>query len=169
MGSSGPKKRYQKAGHLDFHKIFTYKDGELLWAEKVSDKVVVGKPAGWLKGNGYKHVSVKNIQLPVHHIVWKMFNGEFVDEGLEIDHINGIRADNRIENLRAVTRTNNSMNKGGYGRTTPYRGVYKLPSGKFCVRFKREYLGSYETVEEAAKVWNKRALEYSPCAKLNEA
>lgn len=168
MGLSGQKKRYQKAGQIDFNKMFSYKEGNLYWAEKVSDKVVIGNLSGWLKWNGYRLVSVNKVVIPVHHIIWHMFNGSFIDEGFELDHINGNRSDNRIENLRVVTRSDNLMNKSGYGKTSPYRGVYKLPSGKFCVRFRKDYLGSYDTEEEAAELWNKHALEFSSYTKLNE-
>jgi hypothetical protein len=164
---SGQKKRYQKAGQIDFNKVFSYREGNLYWAKKASDKVVVGNLAGWVKGNGYRLVSVNKIILPVHHVVWHMFNGSFIDENLDLDHINGDRLDNHIENLRAVTRSDNLMNKSGYGKTSPYRGVYKLPSGKFCVKFRRDYLGSYDTEEEAAEVWNKHALKFSSYTRLN--
>jgi hypothetical protein len=43
-----------------------------------------------------------------HRIVWKMFNG---DEPDFIDHINGVRSDNRIENLRPATKTINKLNE----------------------------------------------------------
>lgn len=168
MDSFGQKKRYQKVGQVNFNEIFAYEGGNLYWAKKISDKIVIGNLAGWVKWNGYRLVSVKGVTLPVHHVVWHMFNGSFIEQGLDIDHINGDRSDNRVENLRAVSRSDNLMNKSSYGKTSPYRGVYKHKSGRFYVRFRKEYLGIYDTPEEAAMVWNKRALEFSPYAKLNE-
>ena len=56
--------------------------------------------------NGY--VIVAHTRL-VHRIVWETFNGE-IPEGMEIDHINTIRDDNRLENLRLVTHKENCNN-----------------------------------------------------------
>ena len=62
--------------------------------------------------------------LRVHRLVWEAFNGE-ITEGLEIDHINAIRTDNKLENLRLVTHKDNLNN--------PLSVVNKIKSltGKF--------------------------------------
>lgn len=49
------------------------------------------------------------IHLLVHRLVWETFNGE-IPQGYEIDHINGVRDDNRLENLRCVTHAENINN-----------------------------------------------------------
>ena len=67
-----------------------------------------GKEAFTVKnGNGYLCGYVHYEKLYAHRVAWKMVHGEEPDQ---IDHINGIRSDNRIENLRAVTQTGNSLN-----------------------------------------------------------
>lgn len=61
-------------------------------------------------GHCYKLISyqgTKNIR--VHNLVWEAFNGG-VPEGFEVDHINTIRDDNRLENLRLVTKKENNNN-----------------------------------------------------------
>lgn len=161
-------KRYQKLGLIDLHEYFHYEDGKLFWKKPTSRRVNVGREAGTLRDNGYKVAHLDKSCFPVHHIVWVMMKGELIDIGYELDHINGDRSDNRIENLRKLTRSDNLMNKKGYGKTSPYRGVYIHTSGKYYVRFRRDYLGMYESPEEAALVWNKAALAFSPYAKLNE-
>ena len=63
--------------------------------------------------NGYEIVSLYRDgvqkQFTVHRLVWNAFNGAIPD-GKEIDHINTVRDDNRLENLRIVTPRENSNN-----------------------------------------------------------
>ena len=68
-----------------------------------------GNVIGTKKLNGYITVTLNGKQLLAHRIVWKAFNGE-IPEGMEIDHINTIRDDNRLENLRLVSSSENKRN-----------------------------------------------------------
>lgn len=73
---------------------------------------------------GYNFGTLNGINgIKAHRLIWKLHHG--VDPShLEIDHINGIRTDNRIENLRLVTRKGNSANLGIYARSkTNVHGV----------------------------------------------
>ena len=63
--------------------------------------------------NGYKLCNKRR----VHREVWEQANGPIPD-GYEIDHINGQRADNRLENLRLVTRQENMRNAKIYNTNT---------------------------------------------------
>jgi hypothetical protein len=69
-----------------------------------------GKPAGYYTDGGWLRVKVNNKHYRVARIVWKMHYKEEPPEGLDIDHINRIRTDNRIKNLRIVTRKINNEN-----------------------------------------------------------
>jgi len=79
---------------------------------------------------------------------------------LETDHINGNKLDNRAENLRSATGSENCHNRY---QARPYRGVSKHKTGKFqasvTVNRKSEYLGLYETRDEAAEVARLRRQE----------
>lgn len=66
---------------------------------------------------GYRKVYVDKKRRSAHRVLYSLFVGEIV-EGLEIDHINGIRDDNRVENLEAVTHKENI-------RRAAERGSYK--------------------------------------------
>jgi hypothetical protein len=69
-----------------------------------------GKEVGWnVKTNGYDYVRVENKSVLKHRFVWEAFNGEIPD-GMEIDHINTVRNDNRLENLRVVSSKENKKN-----------------------------------------------------------
>jgi hypothetical protein len=76
--------------------------------------------------------------------------------GLEVDHVNGNKRDNKKSNLRLATKAENQRNKGKYkSNTTGFKGVsFDKSSGKFEARFKvngRQYFaGRYATAEEAS-------------------
>ena len=59
--------------------------------------------------NGYEYVSIDGKSKIAHRLIWQVFNGE-IPEGMEIDHINTDRLDNRLDNLRLVTPSENKRN-----------------------------------------------------------
>lgn len=64
----------------------------------------------------------------VHRLVYETFFGE-IPEGMVIDHINGIRDDNRIENLRCITQSENAMNAQSNGHKCQHKvGQYEINS-----------------------------------------
>ena len=92
--------------------LFTYKDGVLYWScNRANNKIEAGSVAGSKHHRGYWTIRVNGICCTWRHrIIWEMFNGPIPD-GMEIDHINHIPGDDRIENLRMVTRQENNRNK----------------------------------------------------------
>lgn len=81
--------------------------GVLKWT-LAGPRKVRGKLAGCVNGNGYMLIQINNRKYCVHRIVWLIVHGKW-PKG-EIDHINGNRADNRLVNLREVTRQENCQN-----------------------------------------------------------
>ncbi len=77
-----------------------------------------------------------------------------------IDHINGNRADDRLANLRECTQAQNNKNRRGscVGRSG-YRGVRRLPSGKFQARISGggEAVGTFDTAAEASEAYEAEA------------
>lgn len=61
--------------------------------------------------SGYSFVTYENKRFPVHNIVWVIFNGE-ISDGMIVDHVDCIRNNNSISNLRLATISQNNMNKG---------------------------------------------------------
>lgn len=166
--SCGQKRRYPKAGWIDFNYYLTYDDGKLFWKNPPTNRTKEGQEAGWVSGNGYRLISLKNNILPAHHIIWFMFYGCFTHEGLELDHIDMNKLNNRIENLRVATRSQNARNKLPRGKTSKYKGVDKLPSGNYRASLNNKHLGVYSTEEEAAVVWNTYAKKCCSYTRLND-
>lgn len=72
--------------------------------------VAKGSVAGTLnKRSGYAFVTLDGRIYPAHRVIWELFNGCLTPEQV-IDHVNGIRSDNRIENLRALEHCDNRKN-----------------------------------------------------------
>lgn len=61
--------------------------------------------------NGYRYISIWKRSFPVHRVIWCKLTGEWPHPNLVIDHINGIKYDNRIVNLRLVTKSENGKNR----------------------------------------------------------
>lgn len=98
---------------MNWHDILDYVDGVLYWKVKPSQKVYIGDEAGSISDDGYIKVMYRKRSYGAHCIVWEMHHGKIPD-GMEVDHINHIRTDNRIENLRLVSRSENMKNKSRY-------------------------------------------------------
>ena len=91
----------------------------------------------------------------MHRVVMLMCYG-FCGEGLEVDHINHVRNDNRLVNLRFVTRRENQRNQSLSSKSsTGVTGVYfskarKKYVAQIMVDGEKIFLGRFETLEEAA-------------------
>lgn len=97
---------------MDINKIqelFFYKDGNLYWKISPSRSMPAGKKAGTLMQDGYIAIRYKQKGYKAHRLIWLYHNGGFEKE--TIDHINGNRSDNRIENLRQATQKENAQHK----------------------------------------------------------
>ena len=112
---------------------------------------------------GYSVVAWYGKSLLVHRVVWKMVHGEWPNY---IDHINGVRNDNRLCNLRNVTMRTNARNVRKTDNTaTGVMGVYTNPTGKpyrarISVDGKMLNLGSFDTLESAAAARKRADAKY---------
>lgn len=114
----------------------------------------VGVEAGSINGWGYRQMRVDGRDYRAHHIIWLMVKGYLPSE---LDHINGDRTDNRIENLREVDRQENLRNqKLRKSNSSGVMGVgWDKTHGKWTARIrhdgKNRTLGSFKTYEEAVE------------------
>ena len=95
---------------------------------------------------GYKrlsrHFKHHSVHVFVHRLVWETFMGQ-IPSNLQIDHINRARDDNRLENLRLVTISENQQNKTGYFYTAfgqKFKEHYGFTHKENKALHKKEYL-----------------------------
>ena len=82
----------------------------------------VGKVAGRHNVYGYIVIRVNKVLYPAHRLAWLIQTGDWPPD--QIDHVNGIRDDNRFEIFRLATGSQNMINeKASLPNTTGYRGV----------------------------------------------
>ena len=124
-----------------------------------------GDKAGHLKkSDGYVYIRFLGKVTTAHRIIWIMHNGE--NPNCDIDHINCIRHDNRIENLRLANRSMNLHNSSARSRNTSgHKGIGYVKNGKrkwkamVMIDYKQHYIGVFNTIEEAINARNKYCLE----------
>ncbi|WP_303678303.1 HNH endonuclease [Ralstonia mannitolilytica] len=126
--------------------------------------IVQGKPIG----AGYLSVNVCGKRYYMHRLAWFYMHGKWPEH--EIDHINGIRTDNRMSNLRDVSRADNmqNMRKPKAYSATGMLGV-ALFRGKFKaeirVNGKKRHLGVFDTAEDAHAAYMAAKRQHHPaCA-----
>jgi len=83
--------------------------GGLVWLIN-STRVRAGSPAGTIASNGYVVIKIKGALYKGHRLAWYLGHGEWPDRDLEIDHINRVKGDNRLFNLRLVSKSVNLRN-----------------------------------------------------------
>lgn len=133
--------------------------GILTQKTRTSQRVKVGEDVGCLTRNGYLKIFCQGRNYRVHRLAWLYVYGDYPDE--DIDHINGIRTDNRLCNLRLATRSQNNCNsKLRADNKTSYRNVHFFKrTGTYQVQVrlngKRVNGGYFATAEEASVVATK--------------
>lgn len=121
--------------------------------------------AGSRSGDGYTQFNFKGKIYKAHRIAMLLAYGFYGDQ-LDVDHINHIRDDNRLVNLRFVTKADNQRNLSISSRnTSSVTGVYyHKGTRKYMARIKVDgvniYLGIFATLEEATEVRRAAEIKY---------
>ena len=108
---------------------------------------------GWLDARGYVVLAgIKGRNVKAHRLAWALTTGSWPIG--EIDHVNGIRNDNRIVNLRVVDRQTNTQNiRRAHSRNKIGLLGVSEQSGRFKARIavagKHTHLGTFDTAEAA--------------------
>ena len=126
-----------------------------------------GKEAFTTKdSNGYHFGNIFGIPYRAHRILWALNHGKRPDLKLEIDHINGNPCDNRIYNLRLVTREINSQNSSmKCNNTSGFNGVFWEKSVKkwraqIMIDGKSIHLGVFANKKDAIAARIKANIKY---------
>lgn len=84
--------------------------GTFTWICRPTNRIPAGSPAGCVdRRKGYVHIGIKRMKFSAHRLAWLYMTGEWPTQ--EIDHINGVRSDNRFGNLREVSTAVNGRNR----------------------------------------------------------
>jgi len=156
------------------HELFKYSHGEFIRIKTIGH-VKKGITAGSLSSDGYKYIGIDNKGYSVHRLVWLYHNGYMPE--FQIDHINRDRADNRIENLREVSRSCNLRNCGNFKNNTSgvkgvsYHGARKSWSATIYNNGKTYYLGHSEDLGEAVlyRLAAEQCLGWDKCDNMTPA
>jgi hypothetical protein len=137
------------------HEIFSYKDGHLYWKIKPSSKTLIGTKAGCSNKLGYVEIRYKKTLYLAHRLIFMMFYGFFPKQ---IDHIDGNKGNNLIENLREANNIQNSLNKpipksnkSGIKNVSWQKSAQKWQVN-LCVNKEYKYFGLFDDLELAQLV-----------------
>jgi hypothetical protein len=123
----------------------------------------VGKQVFSINGSGYRSGKICGIKYKGHWIAWAMVHNKWPLN--MIDHINGIRHDNRIENLREVCAEDNNLNLGLFSNNkSGFTGVYQNRLGKWVAQItyknKNYYLGEHKSITAAVRARKEAEIKF---------
>ena len=139
----------------ELNEMFEYRDGNLYWKINRVTKNCLGKKAGSKCKNGYEHIQINYKYIYSHRAIFLYHHGYLPKI---LDHINGIRDDNRIENLREVTSFQNAWNMKTKLGSSGVKGVtwdkaHKKWLAQLRAKNKKIYIGRFQSLEDAEKAY----------------
>lgn len=135
-----------------------------------ANRQTVGEVVGSKYKRGYLVATINYTKYPLHRLIWLWVHGEW--PAADVDHINRDRADNRLLNLRSVTRSENSHNAGmSRANRSGFTGVSWDKSktrwlASIRANGKQHYLGRFDTPQAASAAYLAAKAVYHPTAPL---
>ena len=136
----------------------TTEKGDLIWIKRPykCNSIQIGLPITSKDNCGYLRVKLDGQCYKIHRIIWALTHG-FDPGEMQVDHINRIKTDNSPQNLRLATHNQNMRNRvarsqGETGELHIYKSPPRCALKPYLVRVRRQYLGTFLTIEEAKKV-----------------
>lgn len=146
-------------------RLVTYdpRTGHFTWLVNRKGGARAGTIAGGVAGNGYLLIGLHGGRYYAHRLAWLFTHGVWPASG--IDHINGIKTDNRIANLRPANQAQNNLNRAIQSNNkSGFKGVSRDNSTKWraviMVAGKYMYLGAFDTPEQAHAAYREAAEMY---------
>ena len=131
--------------------------GYFSWRIRLSPKCKLGVPLTGPKQNGYVLITIDGLVYRAHRLAWFYVHGRWPAN--QIDHRNGVRHDNRIDNLREADSLLNNQNRHVAQRRSKsgVLGVTSAAYNRFVAKIHHsgrvEYLGTFDTPEEAGAAY----------------
>jgi len=150
------------------HLIWKVRPREFFTSDRICNSwngAYAGRIAGCIDGKGYMKVAIFNKGYRSHRVAWALYYGEWPADDLEIDHIDTDATNNRIANLRLVTRGQNECNKPKRKNTkSPLKGVsWNSQKRKWmatlAVNGKVKPIGFFDSDVDAHECYKKAAAE----------
>lgn len=142
--------------------LFSYDGKNLLWKKTITRKKT-GSIAGCSQNTGHRQIKIDGKIYLAHRLIWMFHYGLWPKN--DIDHVNGIRNDNRIENLREATRQENCANRClSKLNTSGIKGVYFVETRKkwharIKIKGKTIHIGYFDKKEDAGEAYKLKSLE----------
>lgn len=142
--------------------IFDPDTGEITHKGSKKNQVRDGQVAGYIENSGYRRITINGRLYAAHKLMWCYVTKKFPDH--ELDHINLDKSDNRFINLRAVTKSQNCMNRRVRSDSlTGHRGVrFHKSTGLFHARISKNgdrwSLGYFKKLQDALDAYANASL-----------
>jgi len=148
------------------HLQYSPSTGILIRLKSKSKRVKPGDIAGYIRKDGYVGLSLLCNEYLAHRIAWLLYYKEWPTD--EVDHIDGNRANNKINNLRLSNRYDNNRNRHGPTKANKLGvlGVHQHTSGRYVARVRHKgeslYVGIFDSPEEAHAAYLEKKRELHP-------
>ena len=139
---------------------YDLQSGEFIWKVRLSIRIEIGQKAGYKTKRGYIYIGIDNKIYKAHQLAWYYVTGEWK----KIDHRNQVKCDNRFENLRPATKSQNGANRGKTkNNKSGIKGVsWHQQSQKWessIMKDGKRYRKFFDSKEEAAEFYRQTAIE----------
>ena len=131
--------------------------GLFTWLVRTNKRIKIGAAAGSPHNEGYRQIKIDGEKHLAHRLAWLWMTGDWPAH--QLDHINGIRDDNRWDNLREATQAENNQNMAMHrDNTSGFMGVcWHRLAGKWMAQIRvagrSRYLGLFTTPEAAHEAY----------------
>jgi hypothetical protein len=146
-------RRRPRLSHARLYELLDYdsETGEFRWVKRVNRSIQVDDIAGTVL-NGYRKITIQGRDYAAHQLAWLYMTGKWCSA--LVDHRDGDRSNNRWDNLRRATPSQNSANRRRHrNNKCGFKGVTRAVSGRWCASIHKNgrsrHLGTFSTPEEA--------------------